>query len=421
MSASEDLSPPRLYDVISGVGNNELKGLVFGLMRNEVSYTASPLHAKTIAMQGEDPAWHVSTQTPFSYCETFTNVGVVAKSTAEPLAYRINEVGKKLALPLLGHLLDVSLNEEQSLAAFHGPTQTNADSAIRPSQRRIEIMRAMRDSDGAKTPMANIASKLSTKVHAAGEIAQDLAAVNIIERESSGRGKPTVSYLAEPGLADVKLRQDVGSQLLFDVAAVLKEHFKNSQDPITNADIASALISNYGYDEGKTALIKKVSNKTHQLSHVRKVLKSVREVEGSNVREAIWATDEQLATINNLLQVIDGMQNPTAKYLSEGREKIEVILSDPDIVNHLVAKARKDSAGLKRLPEGQQQNINAVKSLLFSSPGALSIRDIQDKLLEQGHNLDRATIRQYTGLFVNLGRIAVQPTSEGDKYLPILE
>jgi hypothetical protein len=115
------------------------------------------------------------------------------------------------------------------------------------------------------------------------------------------------------------------------------------------------------------------------------------------------------------------MQNPTAKYLSEGREKIEVILSDPDIVNHLVAKARKDSAGLKRLPEGQQQSINAVKSLLFSSPGALSIRDIQDKLLEQGHNLDRATIRQYTGLFVNLGRIAVQPTSEGDKYLPILE
>ncbi len=419
MNTPDSLSPPQLYDVIAGIGNNEMKGLVFGLMRDDVGYTASPLHSKTLSLQGETPAWDVAVQTPFSYCETFATVGVVAKSTVEPLAYAINDLGKKLALPLLGHLLVVSLDEEQSLADFHGPTQTNSASGVRPCQRRIEIMRVLRDTDGVKTPMSKLGSLLGIKISAVGSVAEDLAVNDIIQRESSGRGKSTVTYTAEPGLAEVKLRRDVGSQLLFDVADVLQRHFKTSDEPVNNAQIASKLIADYGYTADKTALIKKVSNKTNQLANIRKVLKSSRDVEGENTREAVWATEQQLIVIDNLLRAIEGVEKPTTKYLSEGREKLELIMGDYDMVNYLIAKARKDSVGLKRLPDGQQKGLNAIKSVVGSATAPLSIREVQDALLEQDLNLDRATIRNYLGRFVNLGGIATQETPEGDKYFQL--
>lgn len=197
---------------------------------------------------------------------------------------------------------------------------------------------------------------------------------------------------------------------------MLKAHFSGSSDPVSNEQIASRLITDYGYTDDKTKLIKKVAKRTNRLAEQRGVLKSTRDIEGPNIRGAVYATEPQLATIDNLLRAIDGIQKPNACYLAEGREKIEVTMSDYGKINHLISKARKDSAGLKRLPDGQQKSRNAVKSVVVNAGHPMSIREIQTELLANGVNLDRRVIRTYLGQYISLGSMAVEPSVQGDKY-----
>ncbi|MDL2342391.1 MAG: hypothetical protein QFB87_04925 [Patescibacteria group bacterium] len=415
MNRPESLALPQLYDVIAGVGNNEMKGLVFAAMRGGEQFTPTPLYRAIMELQGSEPAWSTSVTGPFSYCAAFAIAGAAEKTSDEPVAYSMNSFGQKQALPLLGHLLQVSLEVPQSLSDFHGPTATLSETGIRPCQRRLEVMRLLRDTDGELTNMTTISSLLKVKISHAAQVIQDMAATNLVEHLSTGRGKPTISFTAEPGFADMKLRSD-SRPLMVDVVDFLKKYFATSNEPITNADIADGLLTDYGYSADKTALIKQISNKTTQFAKKPNALKSSRDIASSNAREAVRASEQQLQTIDSLLSVVDGARKASKAYRHEGREKLEYIVSDFDFVKTLVLKARSNSAGLKARPEAITSHQQLFATLVAAATEPISSGELRRSALARGINLDTATIRKYLLESIAAGKIAATATTQGTKY-----
>jgi len=419
LKVEEGIAPPFLYDVISAAGNHAIKGLVLAEMEPGKAVNPANIHTRVMELQGEQPAWKLHKNGPRQFCEKFARVGLVtikAFETKAAVDYIITELGERLVKPLEGHLFGLSLAHEQSLLAFFGPTNTSSNKGIRPSQRRIELMQSMVATDGEPIPSARLGRRMEITPDHASQIAEDLAANSLINIESSGRGKPTITFTATSGLDGMKLRQDVGGKFLFDVASLLQAHFSKYPDgELSNADIAQELLASGQYDEPLTGLIKKVSRMTHYFAFRKKVLTPKREV-SAKAREIIWATPEQLTIMSEVLTVVEGIQAPTDDYLSEGRHKLDRIRRDPDLVKRLVSKTRRDSIGIKSTPDQQQEVRNNIFKLLPIGTAPQTVREIQVALLGRGINIDRATIHVHAKILAELGRLCVDETPEGRKF-----
>jgi hypothetical protein len=388
-------------------------------MHPDISYTISPLHHAVMALQGEQPAWKLGKNTPHNYCTTFANVGLVARGTVGAngaVAFKITERGKFLARPLVGHLLDLSLSVDQPLLAFFGPTQTNSDRGIRPSERRIKLMQLMYARGGMTQAPHELADEMDLSISHLSDVAEDMAAYGILSHESSGRGKPTIKFKAGPDLRSMELREDVGSPLLFDIAALLQGHFEKQPDSaLSNKDIAEMLLETGKYNEPLTSLIRRVSRKTHHFSTTREALVPIRDAVVENARQVIWANDDQLETIEKALHAFTGIEQPSEEYLEAGEQKLQEIIEDQEVVNYLVSKAKDHSIGRKGIEEEQTRIRNSLLKLIKPDAPS-SVRELQAILNENGINLDQNTIHVHMGVLVKLGGIAVIETSEGMKF-----
>ncbi|HSH17933.1 MAG TPA: hypothetical protein VK978_00980 [Candidatus Saccharimonadales bacterium] len=418
---SPGLAVPDVYEVVSAVGNHEVKGLVLASMQPEVPYTMTPLYHELMTLQGPDPVWNVNKNGPHEFCKTFTNVGLVAEETVganAAIAFRITERGQKLARPLVGHLLDLSITKDPPLVGFFGPTQTSSVEGIRPSERHIGMMRHLLDVEGKPSSMADVSDALGIKIAHAGQIATDMAAFNILSRQSSGRGKPTIRFEATPGFQDVTVRQDVGTPLLFDVLDVLKDFYKERPDgSITNSEIARILQDRGSHtDQSLSELTAKVSNKTHNFVRPRNILRAKRDMGDDKSRETVSATDDQLETMEKAVSIIDGIQKPSETYLEDGQRKLDTIRSQPELVNHLMLKAKNNSSGRKGSRSNQVAIRSSIGTMLANSAGPQSIGEVREQLLAAGQNLDRVSVYNHLKALVKLGHAAVSETTEGFKF-----
>lgn len=417
------LAPNDAYDVVSAAGNHEVKGLVLGVMEAGVPYTVKPLYDDFMALQVPgNPAWKVHTNTPHAFCKTFAGVGLVAKETVGAngaLGFAITEKGIRCRPPI-GHLLDLSLGHEPSLVGFFGPAQTNSSEHHRASGRRIGLMRLLLATNGKRTAVADVASALDVSIHKAGRIAEDLEVHDIVGYESSGRGKPTIRFMATPSLQGMEVRRNTGSQILFDIVDLLKGYFREHPNgSLSNEDIAKILIDSRGYVQPLSELIREVNKRTTHFANTRKVLSPSRQVEPKKARSVVWASAAQLAVIAAALDAVNGIQTPTKSYIDSGLDKLEVITSNPETVNYLVHKAKADSIGRKGKDE-EQQRVQAQMTAMFATATTpLSVSEMQHQLREGGDNFDRDTVRYHIKLLVTLGQLTSIETAQGNKYVRV--
>ncbi|HUD05741.1 MAG TPA: hypothetical protein VMR18_02395 [Candidatus Saccharimonadales bacterium] len=415
----EGLSPSDTYQVASVVGNQEHKLFVYGLMVPGVPYTVTPLHTAFMELQGDDPAWVVHKNVPHEFCATFSLAQLVVEQRVGNrnfLGYTVEEERRKLVLPFIGHLGELSLFNDPSLLDYFGPTATNSESGIRPSERRIKLMNVLRQTEGKRTRVSDLSAPLEVSVSVAGLISDDLATSRIISKESSGRGKPAVTFTPNAGLQTTEFSQSNASQILFDTVAVLQEHFRKYPDSeVSNEDIASQLVESYGYDMPNNTLHRKINSVTVYLG-MKKVITPKRKIEGDNARGVVWATDGQLEVINQVLEIVGGLQKPDDSYIASGLDKIDTIIDEPDFVKHLVLKAKRDSIGVKGNEDEQQRIRTSIGEIAGNASPPLTLRAIQEILLDSGDKIDRATIHGHLEYLQLLGAVSLTETDQGHKY-----
>jgi predicted ArsR family transcriptional regulator/uncharacterized protein YejL (UPF0352 family) len=407
------------FDVISSVGNNEMKAIVLASMQTGVPYSTYPLHSRAMSLQGESPVWKLGVATPFDYCSTFANIGLVAEETVGAnavKAYRISEKGKARAIPLIGHLLDLSLSEEPPLLGYFGPTNTRSAQGVRPSQRRIDVMRIAAGAETEPVRISDIARQLSIKPDHASSIAEDLESFGIISRESRGRGQHSVEYMPADRLMEFRTSNPI-SQLTLDMIEVLQAHFKhNPTEPITNIRIAQALIKDGKTDMQTKELTRLVSTKTFAMAHKNNVLISRRSIDVGTAREIIWADPTQSKLLNKVLSIIEKFTDNDEGFIAEGNALTNVISEDSELVRYLVSKAQKASIALKGGEAERKRIGNSIFVILSTSASPLSRRQIREALAQESDNLDQNTIQLHLNELMEEGLARYQDTKAGFMY-----
>lgn len=74
----ERLSDEQMGGLLSAVGNNEAKAILFMLMEPHTVYTSGELNQLILKGQGQNPGWNMSRDVPFKYCKkSFVDDGLV--------------------------------------------------------------------------------------------------------------------------------------------------------------------------------------------------------------------------------------------------------------------------------------------------------------------------------------------------------
>jgi len=411
---------PHLYDVLAFTAH-EVRALTYAAMVPGESYTPTPLYKKVMSLQGDSPAWKLGKYVPYGYCEAFAQYGLVTEESVivksrSAQAYVVAEKPRELILPFVGHLLDISLNEDQSLIEIFGPPQTSSEQGTRTCQRRLAVLGALEQTQEKIMPLAAITTLLGIYPAQADMIAEDLAASEVVNLKSSGRGQPTIIYMAKPDLAEATFRQDITSALFLDIVSCIVNHFSSPETvPFTNAEVADRLLNSTKYED-TSEFRQRISAHTFYLAKQRDLLDFKRKISQSDAgREVIWATEKQRQLIGKVLKAVQGVKSPSKDYLEEGQSTVEAILGDKELVNYLVAKAKQSSLGRKVLQEAQEKIQEGFDAVLTQDTW-LNRREIQAALADHDIVLDVTAVKSHLKSLVGLGRLAIQETREGYKY-----
>jgi hypothetical protein len=417
---SNEQSSPNINDAIAAFGNDENKAALFIAMDPKVAYTQTSLHRRHVEIQGNDVRWKMATASPIHYAETFANVGQVVDETVGPggfPAFQRNETGNSY-VPLAGHLTHLSLTEEPPLLAYAGPTNTSSKQGVRPNQRRIQVMRLLRDSEGRPLRVSDIAENLDIVIDHAATITDAMNMYGIVDKAGTGRGKPSLRYSGTLELPTMTVRTDVGTPLFLEVVKVLQSAY--CDDPnmsLTNEDIAQRLIATVYPDMAITPLVKKIAGISSRLAYKRGVLVAKREIsDAATAREVVSADETQLRRIGKYVSIVDGAIANTDDYITTGKARAEEIMSRTDLVGKLIEKAKKNATGLKRLESAQGETTAVIAELLRTAEGPGSTRDIQKQLHEKGIILDYLTISNHVGTLRKLGKVSATTTRSGTEY-----
>lgn len=410
-----------IYNIASAVGNSESKALLFGAMKPGVDYSTTPLYREFMGMQGGAPVWTPSKAMPQNYCPTFASADLVVENKTGAKGFRthrVSELGLQVGKPLVGHLLSISSNSEVPLLAFFGPSGAEDRSGINQSEGRISFMRMMIDGEGRPHSIAESAEAMSAGLGNAATTIESMEALGLVSKSSSGRGKPTVKYSALPGLADLDIRTEATMPLLHEVAEILKKHFEeNPEGVIDNHVIASELLRSGVTEMPESKLIQRVGKFTNYLATRRKVLDKKRDYPiDKGTRAVVQATDDQLGLMNKVVSVIDKMVDPSDADLSDGAKKLELIMSDTQLINQLLTKAKNASVGSKVKNETFAQHQSLIAELLLSSDTPLTTREIRLALAEKGINLNQWSLTQHVKQLLDSEKAQVQKTRSGRAY-----
>lgn len=418
----EGLPAPYAYEAISHTSNHELKAIALGLMQPETPYTIRNVYNDISALQGEPYVWRSSTGTLFNFFGAFKEIGAVDElhpnNPRNAKEFRLNNLGDSIIKPMLGHVLDLSLTEQPPLLAYFGPTNT-LEGSRRPCEPRLELFRALYETDGKLTPLAKFEDRLKLPANKIGDIVNDLTLGRLVTPSHSGHGQPTLTFTATPNLTGITFRPDRVGKLLLDVTTLLQTHFaEHPGQALSNEAIAQALIDSGNSAEDLTSLIKKVSYRTHRLAYERDALAVHYVVEGKKARGAVRATEDQLRLIGKVLKIVDGFQRASDDFKDEGLAKLEDILEHPQKTSarHLIAKAKLSSIGLKRAEQEIAKAKASILELVDGSSSAMLVSEIQERLLAVGCILGMRTVSGYLTDMVERSNLTVTVTKEGRKY-----
>lgn len=404
--------------LISSVGNNEAKAMTLLIMQHDRIYSGSELFREFIGAQGEKVGWRPNKSIPFQYCQdSLSPIGLVAKEAIDEQlttwGYGITPLGEREGKALIGLLLDFSEEHpELSLLQVWGSTnspskskyiQTSEGEAEYKNRAPITRLKIFWELVTRQLPIRtrDLANAIGEDESKIGHHLDQLLKSNIISYETIGSDQPYAFYKLSKERPINPPKQYKTSPFL---TKQIYDLFLNS-DPskqIAREEIADSLIQT-------TPKIEKVDKKSLQrtissiCSYLAKenYLKQVKY--GRDLQSEITLSDQQKATLLELVTLIDRFQRQDSKILEEGRRKAMVIINNPERVANLMKKAKENSGNANKLPI--EEHANYFLSLIQDHTGSTNtdLYNLQDRKPK----LAKGSIRGITQLLEKKNKVTV--------------
>jgi len=413
----ERLSDEQLGNLISSVGNSESKGVVLSTMEHDGVYSGTELYKRFISVQGERTGWRPHRGIPLHYCQlSFYPIGLVAKKKIDAdlktFGYGITEYGEKEGNALIGLLLSFSeKHSELSLLQIWGPTySTSKSKGMQRSEgteykKRAPIVRLeiFKELVTRQLPIRrmDIAYAIGENGRNIGKHLEQLAHSGIISYEATKIGQPYSFYrlsFKRPNETPKKYKHSPS------LAKQVYNFFLKSDQSreATSESIANHLIQT-NPEMGKLDK----ENLRDNISRICSYLTKEHYLEGrkfsENLRSEINLSDQQKATLSELVTLINRFQRQDPEILKEGQRKAMEIISNSERVSNLLRKAKENSASANKL--NIEERSKYVLSLMQDHSGSTNtdLFTLQDRRPK----LSKARLTQITSFLQQNNKITV--------------
>lgn len=359
---------PGFDAAIDAIGNNPAKMVtLLVLAENSQEYFSSThLDEAVMQVQGDNPGWplgrrnHGTRGLPFSYCQqSIEPIGMLAEDQVASQrgkrlidAYRINEPGLQIGVPLSGAFLGWELGyEETSLQQLLGSSNSRDRIGRMPSL-RTEIYGLLSDSDDGMSH-AQLRQALG---ETAGRLMQlipnlrDAGIIDVIERYDPADRKVTLHAPDFKNLDIAGPRVHPETRAIFDVAQRLVDR---ASAAMTGQDLLDAITEVYPkYDQRIVWQRLTIARANNRMRFVEFAPFEGDAHQHTNIAIAPFYEEP----ISALLYAISSLKNDE-DYREGARQQANEIIQSPELVSQLMAKARGKSAHANSLSNAEWHGI----------------------------------------------------------------
>lgn len=396
----------RIGDVVSAVCNHEGKASLLLAMEQGVLYGYKELHALFLEIQGNEPVFRGRTTNQGDYCNTFEEVGLVAKSyiTGEGVKYELTDVaelGKAIAGASLFAVNQGTLHPR--LEAVFGTTNLHGDG--RPPTRTLRLMEMLLGSyDLAEIGKDELARRAKIGPVPAGHKLATLKAAGLVEYDTVDRNRdePSFSILRTPD--DFKPRNELGRKCLEFIL-----------DKSASANLVE-LKDLYGlFPGGAPAQVKTQGYVRSLMYHMqRKGYLERRTGRATSDLSAVSLSDEQRDFWNDLISAFHEIASMEPDKLTKWRLAGESIVSSPEKVRELFTRAYSDGARIGENATTYEEKARDIAQILFEND-LLTAKEITVAMNLRGYRNSKSAIIATLTKMKAAGDIAPDREGKGSK------
>lgn len=427
VDTGERISEGKLGDLLAAFGNHEAKAITLLVMGTEEEvHTRTGLYKLYAGSQQGHVGWQDMSETgPIQYCKlSLAPIGLVAKETIvgdidvlgyekHQMGYRKTEEGTRIGDALAGHLLafserhpDVGLQDAFGLTtspsyAEQIPIEEDDGSVTFRRKRTPYVSFRLYKALLQQTePIieTDLQSAVGHKI--TSRRLYELQTQNMVQYESVGDPKAIkVYYTANPNRTTDQPYRDIGA-FTDDVAALILQE----QGEIHSKKILETYLARHPENDKDHLYIKR--RITTVLSDLAKrgFINREEGVRG-DVYTQISVSDEQRAVIEDLVSVLERFQSGDPEFMRQGRQLGQEIISDPERVAKLAAKAKEKSKNANAVEKSVSMNM--IEAVAAAHPEGISATDIQAIIAQQGSKLARESVRKLVAIMRERGDLIV--------------
>lgn len=377
----ETLSDQKFDDVLSAIGNSELKAGIIAVMDPNVAYSDRRLYTRVMNAQGNNPGWTMNRHGPLQFCRTtFFPKGLVEK--AQPAGqketnYKLSPFGRDIAKPLAGLLLEFSSQDAKSLYQYFGNitsgTEGESDDGTNlltySPLNRYKIFYEL-VTEGQPIRVADLATRLHLTATSISRYLDALSANQIVTFDRVDYAEPISHYkfIPDPNRPPITFTRvaEMGKRIL-DLVAQDPNRFWSLKD------IEDELVKLPKYANGKDRYAT-VAGILGEL--MGQGVLSVEDFK-FDIRSQVTLTNEQRDPLVKLVQALDGIQNLDPTTIARGKKFVQALSSNPSQVAYLMEKAKNNSPfANKATAEHLTDQVRAILERYSNS----TTRFIQDRL-----------------------------------------
>lgn len=435
LKTRERLSDEEMGNLLSSVGNHEVKAVTLILMRDGTVLDKGNLHSRVLTVQGGYRSWAMSKTVLFGYCSSsFAPIGLVAKEALDfdlsTFGYSITDKGIELGIPLAGLLLDFSEKNNIPLNTLFGSTMSHSQSKIVQGKEGEEIEFRKRAPSTTLKILSTILAAPSLPIreadieegvagaptgesHLSAHLIR-LAKLGLIQYNSIEKNRPFSGYKIADILPEGELPIPERRLILAkSVFAVLKD---NPDKYLAINDVLNLLPEDIkkGWSDKRSFLRLDVSVILSLLA--KNEYASIEKFHFGKQSE-VNTTDEQKAVLKELVEIISRFQNQDQEILEKGRRLAGQIISNPQRVSALLRRAKDASSYANQSSSEETQE--SILSIVLFNPNGITSKEIQ-KILEEkyGKRLGRQRVSQLLAPSVKNMSVRVDKKGVSNVYYP---
>lgn len=414
--------------MVATVANNEAKALTFVAMALRGSgskLSHGQIYSLFIGMQGtKERAWpEIGHPVPGQYAATtFEPIGTVAKSSEATSRgfsdrFEVTAYGQRVGLAVTGLMLDLALEyPDVSLYEIFGKTGSKSPEQRRSPFTRLQLLQELLNHSSSPLSINNIAHEMLVIPSLVSSQVTALEKIGILEvaRFQRGASDKLVTVTDRAGFDKVLLHPNKSL-----VPTLIHDYLKNQADSGNHSDVGiEDIIDNacIASPETPREMIRSAISETMANWEKEGFITTTSDF-SQEQRSFVKIAPDKFQMIEDLMIRIRGIMEGDQSYLDWGAKRAAEILSDPEKVNLLLAKAKEASPFKHREPLSSYKA--RVIGLLLQA-GEATAEALTDQIVESGKPTNYASVLRVLNILA-AGNEVTYEVKSGKKFFKLKE